>query len=182
VLVGNSMGGLIAAETAIQHPRRVDKLVLVSAVGITAEHQRNERALAVHAPLRGRADVGVDPPSPRFLMRPRARHAMSCVRPSRAASGAPPGRAGQGSGKPGFIDALDALSDYPLRDRLERISVPTLIVWGDRDKLVPLPRRRRVRGADPETPARSSTTDTGHVPMLERPARFNADLESFLSE
>src|SRR5204863_87348 len=34
-LVGNSMGGFIAAETAIQFPERVERLVLVSAAGIT---------------------------------------------------------------------------------------------------------------------------------------------------
>src|SRR3954451_11149802 len=47
VLVGNSMGGFIAAEVAIQFPARVQRLVLVSAAGLTVEHQRDERALAV---------------------------------------------------------------------------------------------------------------------------------------
>ena len=43
----------------------------------------------------------------------------------------------RGSGKPGFIPALDALTDYPIRDRLGEIACPTLIVWGAEDKLVP---------------------------------------------
>src|SRR5918912_1008729 len=34
LLVGNSMGGFVAAETAIQFPERVERLVLVSAAGI----------------------------------------------------------------------------------------------------------------------------------------------------
>src|SRR3954470_4811460 len=45
VLVGNSMGGFIAAEVAIQYPERVERLVLVSAAGLTVEYQRNEPAL-----------------------------------------------------------------------------------------------------------------------------------------
>src|SRR3954452_24629942 len=45
VLVGNSMGGFIAAEVAIQYPARVQRLVLVSAAGLTVEYQRNERVL-----------------------------------------------------------------------------------------------------------------------------------------
>src|SRR3954453_17727739 len=35
-LVGNSMGGYIAAEMAIQFPQRVDRLILVSAAGISS--------------------------------------------------------------------------------------------------------------------------------------------------
>src|SRR5437588_683276 len=44
----------------------------------------------------------------------------------------------RGSGKPGFVDAVDALTSYPIRERLSKIACPTLIVWGDRDRLVPV--------------------------------------------
>src|SRR3954452_6159804 len=44
-LVGNSMGGFIGCEVAIQFPARVERLVLVSAAGISIEHQRNDVAL-----------------------------------------------------------------------------------------------------------------------------------------
>src|SRR3954447_23274516 len=44
-LVGNSMGGFIGAEVAIKFPQRVEQLVLVSAAGISIEHQRNDVAL-----------------------------------------------------------------------------------------------------------------------------------------
>ena len=37
----------------------------------------------------------------------------------------------------GLFAALDALTDYPIRDRLGEIVCPTLIVWGAEDKLVP---------------------------------------------
>ncbi|TML06988.1 MAG: alpha/beta hydrolase, partial [Actinobacteria bacterium] len=45
VIVGNSMGGFIGAEVAIQFSTRVEKLVLISAAGISIEHQRNEPVL-----------------------------------------------------------------------------------------------------------------------------------------
>src|SRR6476620_6877699 len=46
-IVGNSMGGFIGAEVAIQFPERVKRLVLVSAAGLSIEKQRNDHALAV---------------------------------------------------------------------------------------------------------------------------------------
>src|SRR3954451_12375129 len=45
-LVGNSMGGFIGCEVAIQFPARVERLVLVSAAGISIEHERNDTAMA----------------------------------------------------------------------------------------------------------------------------------------
>src|SRR3954470_16224063 len=47
VLVGNSMGGFIATEVAIQFPARAERLVLVSAAGLTIEYQRDERILGL---------------------------------------------------------------------------------------------------------------------------------------
>ena len=45
-VVGNSMGGFIGIELAIRFPERVERLVLVSAAGLSIEYLRNERALA----------------------------------------------------------------------------------------------------------------------------------------
>ena len=38
----------------------------------------------------------------------------------------------RGAGKPGFLQALEAMLDYEIRERLAEIACPTLIVWGDR--------------------------------------------------
>jgi pimeloyl-ACP methyl ester carboxylesterase len=179
-VIGNSMGGFIAAEVAIAHPQRVDKLVLVSAAGITAEHQRNERALALMRRFEAALAWASTHPKPNFLLRPRGRQALRLVfaHPEKL-----PGpllfEQAKGSGKPGFIDALDALSAYPLRDRLERISVPTLIIWGERDRLVPLRDADVFEELIPDA-RKIVYADTGHVSMLERPARFNQDVEAFL--
>src|SRR3954453_12388435 len=45
-VVGNSMGGFIGAELAIEFSTRVEKLVLVSAAGLTTADMHNDRALA----------------------------------------------------------------------------------------------------------------------------------------
>ena len=87
----------------------------------------------------------------------------------------------RGTGKPGFLPALDALTSYPIRDRLSEIAAPTLIVWGADDALVP----RRDADVFEELISDSRKVvfdDTGHVAMLERPQRFNRLLIDFLAE
>ncbi len=81
-----------------------------------------------------------------------------------------------GSGRPGFVPALDALLSYPLRDRLGAIVCPTLIVWGDRDQIVPVSDAHRFERLIPGS-RKVILPDTGHVTMLERPLIFNGLLQ-----
>ncbi len=178
-VVGNSMGGFTAAELAIRHPDRVERLVLVDAAGISISDLRRQpmmtlvRLLAAQAgsPARDRA----------VLLRPRARHlAFRAVmrHPTRLPLDL---LAAQGSGaaKPGFALAMDALISYDFRDRLPEIACPTLIVQGREDALVP--------AADADEFVRLIEQsrlllldETGHVPMMERPLTFNRELLGFL--
>lgn len=87
----------------------------------------------------------------------------------------------RGSGKPGFIDALDALTGYPIRDRLTEVACPTLVVWGSDDRLVPVGDAAEFERLIPNA-RKVIFEDTGHVAMLERPDRFNSELERFLKE
>ena len=70
---------------------------------------------------------------------------------------------------------------YPLRDRLEKIECPTLIIWGTKDRLVPVKDAAIFEELIPDS-RKVVYSDTGHVPMMERPARFNADVRAFLEE
>jgi pimeloyl-ACP methyl ester carboxylesterase len=185
-VVGNSMGGFIGAELAIAFPARVERLVLVSAAGLTVEHQRDERALAVLRTLDKRlaayaAWLGTR--SDELARRPRARRMIFGLVAHRPDLLPAPLVAEQirGSGKPGFVPALDALTSYPIRDRLPEIACPTLIVWGTEDRLVP------VRDADEfarliPNARKVVWPQTGHMAMLERPAAFNRLLAAFLAE
>jgi pimeloyl-ACP methyl ester carboxylesterase len=185
-IVGNSMGGYIAAEVAIAFGTRVEKLVLVSAAGISSQELRDERALAVLRRSRTilamstgwmatRSDTLTRRPAVRrALMRLVAAHGDQLPAPLVAEQL-------RGSGKPGFVDALDALTNYPIVDRLERITAPTLIVWGQDDPLIPV-RDAAVFQEHIENARTLLYEDTGHVAMFERPARFNRDVDAFLRE
>jgi 4,5:9,10-diseco-3-hydroxy-5,9,17-trioxoandrosta-1(10),2-diene-4-oate hydrolase len=186
-VVGNSMGGFIAAELAISYPQRVERLVLVSAAGISTHGDaRTERALPrVRRAERILAASGawIAARSDAVTRRPRLRQATMSVVAAHPGRLPAPLAAEQlrGAGKPGFIGALAAILDYDVRERLGQIACPTLIVWGERDRLI------NVRDADvfaeliPDS-RKVVFADTGHVAMLERPAAFNALLDGFLHE
>jgi pimeloyl-ACP methyl ester carboxylesterase len=186
-VVGNSMGGFAAAELAINFPRRVERLVLVSAAGISTYNdragtralsglRRAERVISAYAGW-------VAAHSDAVARRPGLRNATlgfvaSHPRRLPAALAAEQIR---GAGKPGFVQALAANLDYDFRDRLTEIACPTLIVWGDKDRVITARDADRFAELIPGS-RKVVFEDTGHVPMLERPGAFNALLDEFLNE
>ena len=74
-----------------------------------------------------------------------------------------------GAGTPGFVGGLDAVLGYSFRDRLPEIEVPTLIVWGRNDILIPVEDAyefERLIGAN----ARAVVfDDTGHLAHARAP-------------
>jgi pimeloyl-ACP methyl ester carboxylesterase len=181
VLVGNSMGGFVAAETAIQFPQRVERLVLASAAGITSNHLRREPVMAwgraaMMAGSRGAAEKRM------AIARPRLRHLAFSTIMRHPSLIAPEmlWEMSQGAGRAAFRPALEAILDYDFRDRLAEIRSPTLIVWGREDMLVPVEDadayERQIAGA-----RKIVLDDTGHVPMIERPRTFNDALVEFVS-
>jgi pimeloyl-ACP methyl ester carboxylesterase len=182
-IVGNSMGGFIAAETAVQQPGRFEKLVLVSAAGISHVRMRRQPAEVAArmgiatAPLLLRA---VD----RGIRRPGLRQALFgglFYSPNRLPTELLWECFHHGNGRPGVLPAVRGLVGYDILDRLEDVEVPTLIVWGRNDHVVPpndaIGYGRRLHNS------RTVIFDkTGHLPMAERPVRFNRVLETFLAE
>jgi pimeloyl-ACP methyl ester carboxylesterase len=185
-VVGNSMGGFIGIELAIRFPERVERLVLVSAAGLSIEYLRNERALAVLGAIENRLAAysgWLASRSDALARRPGARRMIFGIvakRPDRL-PGPLVAEQVRGSGKPGFLPALDALTDYPIRDRLGEIACPTLIVWGAEDKLVPARDADEFARLIPNS-RKVVWPETGHVAMLERPEAFNALVQAFLAE
>jgi pimeloyl-ACP methyl ester carboxylesterase len=182
VVVGNSMGGFVAAEKAIQFPDRVERLVLVSAAGISQGDLRKAPAMVVMrvvAELTARTAAGSD----KVVTRPRLREmALSSVirHPSRIATDLLWEITTYSGGK-GYIDATSATLGYDFRDRLGDIRVPTLIVWGGNDMIVPTKDAHEYERLIPGS-RKVVMEDTGHVPMIERAQTFNDALMEFLAE
>jgi pimeloyl-ACP methyl ester carboxylesterase len=186
-VVGNSMGGFVAAELAIRHPHRVNKLVLVAAAGLSGKYIGLPTAVIRHPGLATVSRVALamtgvpEKRARRLAWRPAGRRfalGFVCTH-AELLHPALTLELIRGAGKPGAYPAAVALATYDFEDRVQDIECPTLIVWGDRDHLVPTrcadEYERRIKGA-----RKDIYRDTGHIPMIERPARFNQSLEEFL--
>jgi pimeloyl-ACP methyl ester carboxylesterase len=180
-LVGNSMGGFVSTEAVIEEPERFERLVLISAAGISfAEWQG--RSLDAAARIFKAAIPMLSGERRAYWTRPRGRKLAfgrifrnpNKLRPELLAEQVRPGLQA-----PGFSDALTSIWGYDTRDRLPEIEIPTLITWGLNDQVVPvegaLGYHRLIANSRLELFER-----TGHLPMLERPQRFNPLLEEFI--
>jgi pimeloyl-ACP methyl ester carboxylesterase len=181
-VLGNSMGGFIAAEIGINHAEFVRKIVLCSAAGISVTNLKRRPVLTA-AHITAAATEFVIARRTTLVKRPGLRHLMMgyIVRhPSRLDADLAY-QVMSGSGSPGFIDALDALTDYDFRDRLGDVKVPVLLVWGCEDNLVPVKDADEFERLIPDA-RKVLLEDTGHVAMVERPEAFNDLAVEFLTE
>ncbi|MGA9876333.1 MAG: alpha/beta hydrolase [Solirubrobacteraceae bacterium] len=186
-VVGNSMGGFISAELAIAYPQRVERLVVVSAAGISTYRHRSVERIEPYlrrvAPILAAYTGWTAARSDWTARRPGLRNlglGLVTSHPSRL----PAPLAAElmrGAGKPGFMQALRANIDYPLRERLPEIACPTLIVWGENDRVIPVG-DASVFGELIPNSRKVIFEDTGHLSMIERPEAFNELLDEFVAE
>jgi len=156
VVVGSSMGGRVCLQLALDHPERVDGLILVNASGI--------RVPGVETLSPG--DVSPEEFMQAIFYRP----SPMVVRAGAASSGA-------------WYGTMEKLTAKPLRDmtpRLGEIQVPTLIIWGDHDKVLPPAFAHAFHQAIPGSRL-AMIERAGHVPMMERPGEVNEAIAEFLS-
>jgi pimeloyl-ACP methyl ester carboxylesterase len=151
-LVGHSLGGLVCARVAALRPELVARLVLVAPAG--ALERRTIRAHALPLAL-----------------------ALTAARPSfLRLLAADALRAGPRT----ILEAARAvLSDDVLPD-LRAIRAQTLLVWGDRDTIVPPSIGELFRAQLPHARL-ELLAGARHVPMIERPQAFAALLDEFLA-
>jgi pimeloyl-ACP methyl ester carboxylesterase len=179
-VLGYSMGGVVALRLAVEEPQDVTALALVAPAGIVSTTRRAEIWLAVTAAIRP-AQV-MTRFRGTFARRPRLRWLPFGL------WGAADPPALEPDAVLGFLEgpsqhtdvgsAATALFGDDPRADLDRVRCPVLLVWGARDRLVPLKDgfeyARRLRAPIRVLPA------SGHLVVGELPAACAAALEGFL--
>src|SRR4051812_46428707 len=187
-IVGQSLGGGVAMQFAYQYPERCERLVLVSSGGLGQE---------VHLLLRALSFPGAE-----YVL------ALGCAAPLRDAGnkvGELLGRVGlrpqplveemwrayaslaDGETRESFVRTLRAVVDasgqcVSATDRLYLTSVmPTLIVWGDADRIIPVAHAHAAHEAMPGSRL-EVFPGAGHFPHCEAPDRFVEVLRTFVRD
>jgi pimeloyl-ACP methyl ester carboxylesterase len=150
-VAAHSLGGLFAAELAAAAPERVQRLVLVAPAGIPCGRTVAGRVLPLAASLR---DVG----------------------------GRIPGVVGDAfrTGPRALAREVALLDRRNLAAELPAIHAPTLLVWGTRDRLVPIRLAAEWQRLLPH--AQLLTLECGHVPMLEAGTQLASAMIGFLDQ
>jgi pimeloyl-ACP methyl ester carboxylesterase len=176
VLVGNSMGGRIAWRFAAAFPERTRKLVLISPDGFASPGFEYGKAPQVPAALQLMKYF-----LPRSLLRTNLAPAYGD--PSRL-SDATVDRYYELLLAPGDREAMiERMQQTVLQDpipMLRQITAPTLLVWGQKDRLIPFSNSADYLSALPDARL-VSFADLGHVPHEEAPAQSLAEVTKFLS-
>jgi len=168
-IVGNSLGGWVAADFAIRYPARVEKLVLVDASGYVTRNVTREDMRFLNPSTLDETRA--------MVKRVFFNEMMHNEIVARAVYEARM-RAGDGYTIDRFIDSVLRREDF-LNDRLGSIKAPTLVVFGARDPLIPAADEdamaQHIAGAK-----KVAIEQCGHIPELECAPAFHEAVLAFL--
>jgi pimeloyl-ACP methyl ester carboxylesterase len=195
-VMGVSMGGRVALGLALDSPEKVDRLVLVDALGIGAPRRVLAYSILLtrglgELTLRGtaRALRQMNPTMIRrfwgwYLKRPNrvdtiwtderiASHGTLLATPAYRAA---------------YLSALRSIAGMRqlrdgvvVQDRLTELRMPTLLIWGGHDHIFPASHAQVAMGRIPNGRL-EVFDDSGHTPQMEEPERFNRLVLDFLGE
>jgi pimeloyl-ACP methyl ester carboxylesterase len=164
-VIGNSIGGWIAAEMALRKSTRIGSFILVDAVGIAVEGQSvvdifsltldEVMQLSYHNPAPYRRDP--------TTLTDAEKRGIAANRQALAIY----------SGQPSKVDPT-------LVKRLSAVTAPTLVLWGDSDGIVSPDYGRAFAAAIP-TARFQLLSDTGHMPQIESPDKLLAAIRDFIN-
>jgi len=167
VLIGNSLGGAMSIRVTHDHPEWVKTLLLVSPAGARITEQRSEElieALTVTSNAQARALT-------RRLFHQTPVMALLFAAELKKQYNAEVVKA--------FLQVARTVEPLS-EDMLASVSVPTLLLWGKSEKLLPQEMLAYFRAHLPRTAEIHVVENFGHIPQMERPSELVSHVQGFL--
>ncbi len=179
-LCGNSMGGEVALNVALRNPGRVVGLVLIDSTGVVVPGAGSLAPGYLLIPGVGRVLMALALTSDKLVREglEKSFYDRTMVTDERVAyyHRLLKTRGGQLAA----LRARTQASMFPVESDLNKVAVPTLIIWGAQDALIPLAAGRRMSSL-----VRGSKLivfeSCGHLPQEEMPARVVAEMTGFIA-
>lgn len=168
-LVGASLGGWIAAAYALRFPQAVNKLVLVDAAGVWGD--TNELPVDLHVSTRRHMREVVELI---FYDKTLATDALIDLAYEQHLE------RGDGYTIDRVLHNLRGGREF-LDDRIAALTVPTLLIWGEEDELIPVATGRLMHTLIPNSRL-EVIAQCGHLPAFEKPIEFTNCVLNFLRQ
>ncbi|WP_329331929.1 alpha/beta hydrolase [Streptomyces sp. NBC_00663] len=165
VLVGHSMGGMIAQTITLAHPERVERLVLVNSIGRMTYSRGRGLLMGVSTLVPFKLFVATNiqrafaPGYPREEIRAYIKASADTPREV-------------------VMTLYGAMRAFDVLDRVGEISVPTLMIHGYHDIQLPVRQMLRMAKAYPDAEVR--IIDAGHELPVEKPEELTRALDRFV--
>lgn len=176
-VVGNSMGGAVTWFTALDHPDKVKKAVLLDPAGYDAEKVAGGLAIFKFQSFQNLFDKGMPLMMSWGGIR-KAYYKDDEIKEERVV------RNNKFTNREGNLKHMLNLAlshQFPDTTLIQQVKVPTLIVWGKEDEIIPLEHayrfKRDIKGSELIVFDRC-----GHCPMMEEPQKTKDAIEKFFAE
>jgi pimeloyl-ACP methyl ester carboxylesterase len=178
-LCGNSMGGEVALNVALANPQHVAGLILIDSAGVEVPGRGTLAPAYLSIPVVGRLLIALSLTSDKLVRQglEKSFYDRSKVTPDRVASYYRPLKT-----RGGQLAALRARAQwlqFPVEANLDKINVPTLILWGSQDQLIPLAAGRKLNSLIKDS-SLVIFDNCGHLPQEEMPARVIEEITQYI--
>lgn len=167
-LVGHSMGGAVAMQYALHHQDHLNALVLVdpaASSGTKIDQATTDWINSVQGQREGQQMIVLGA----FATPPTGDYLEQLVSDA------------VGWGKPIYLGAMGDMAKFNVTDKLNTLTIPTLVTWGDKDSVIPFPTIVETF-TNIEEGALEIWHGVGHSGPIEIPDRFVALLTQFVNE
>jgi pimeloyl-ACP methyl ester carboxylesterase len=180
-LCGNSMGGEVALNVALENPQRVAGLILVDSAGVAVSGGNSLAPAYARIPFVGRALTALALTSDKLVREglEKSFYDDAKITDERVAYYYRPLQTS--SGQMAALRARTQFGEFPVEQDLNKITAPTLIVWGVNDEVIPLEAGRKMNSLIKDSKL-VVFEKCGHLPQEEMPERLLSEVVNFIEQ